>query len=68
MINVLDNFKGKKVEIAISFIGGGSALGQSALGGTKYYKGTLTDVGEDFIVINDNVAINKQYIQFIEIK
>jgi len=68
MISILDNFKGKKVEIAISFIGGGSALGQSSLGGTKYYEGTLTDVSDDFIVINDNVAINKQYIQFIEIK
>lgn len=68
MIYVLKKFKGKQVEVAISFIGGGSALGQSALGGTKYYNGTLTDMSEDFIVINDNVVINKQYIQYIEIK
>lgn len=68
MIEVLEKFKGKKVEVAISFIGGTSAFGQTNLGGTKYYNGILTDICEDFIVINDRVAVNKQYIQFVELK
>ena len=65
---MLNNIKGKYVEVGVSFIGGAAGFGHTALGGTKYYEGKVIDFDKDFIMFEDGSMIGIRYIQIINIK
>ncbi len=65
---MLNNIKGKYVEVGVSFIGGGTGIGHIQLGGTKYYEGKVLDFDKDFIMFEDGSMIGIRYIQTIKIK
>ena len=63
---MLEKLKGKKVEVGVAFIGGGTSLsGSTVLGGTRYYKGILVDYDDNFIYLDDKKLIGIKYIQVI---
>ncbi len=61
------SIKGKKVRVAVAFIGGLNSLGGSSLGGTKYYEGTVEAMNDNFLVFTDGNMIGIRYIQTIEV-
>ena len=66
---MLNNIKGKHVEVGVAFIGGMSTgFGNVNLGGTKYYEGIIKDFDKDFIMFDDGSMIGIKYIQTIKVK
>jgi len=64
---MMEHLKGKKVSVAVAFIGGKSNFAGTPLGGTEYYEGTVVDLNDNFLIFNDGSMIGVKYIQIIKI-
>ena len=58
---MLENLKGKKVEVGVAFSGREMSF-------TKYFIGVVSDFDDNFIMFTDGSMIGIRYIQVIKVK